>query len=55
MKTGKITKKFQLTLPKEFIEELGLEGGQAVLYELKDGKIIITPLVPLKLSKKKGG
>lgn len=46
MKTGKITRRFQLTLPKEIVKSLHLEEGDSVWYELKDGKIIVTPLVP---------
>lgn len=55
MKTGKITSRYQLSLPLEFVKKLGLEAGQAVQFELKARGILVTPLVPLtKVRKSKG-
>ena len=33
----------RLQIPKEYLEELGLKGGDKVRVELEDGRVIITP------------
>ena len=38
---GKVTSKGQVTIPKEIREVLGVSGGDKILFEKKDGNILI--------------
>lgn len=44
--TGKITRRFQITIPESIVKQLGLQVGDSVLFEERNGKIIVSPLVP---------
>lgn len=44
--TGKITRRFQITIPESIVKQLGLQVGDSVLFEEQKGKIIVSPLVP---------
>jgi len=43
MMTVKVGTRRQVTIPKAILEELGLEPGDHLEVELKDGRIILTP------------
>jgi bifunctional DNA-binding transcriptional regulator/antitoxin component of YhaV-PrlF toxin-antitoxin module len=43
--TSKLSSKNQLTLPVDIVRASGLETGAAVRFEIKDGLIVITPLI----------
>lgn len=38
---GKITSKGQITIPKDIRDALGVSGGGKILFEKKDGEVII--------------
>ena len=38
---GKITSKGQITIPKDIRDALGISGGDRILFEKKDGEVII--------------
>lgn len=46
MVTSRLSSKGQVTLPKEIREKVGLEPGNLVAYEVKDGVIVLRPLQP---------
>ena len=41
----KITRKYQITIPKEIREKLNLRVGDLLKVELEDGKIVLRPLI----------
>ena len=43
--TSRLSSKNQLTLPVDIVREFGLETGVEVSFEIKDGLILIKPLV----------
>ena len=45
MITAKVTSKGQVTIPKEVREKLGVQPGEAVGFEEKDGVLVITKAV----------
>ncbi len=54
---SKITRAYQITLPKEIREKLGLEIGDRVIVELENNKIVLIPkkvkkIKTVKLGKK---
>ncbi len=42
----KVTRKYQVTLPKEVREELGIRIGDFLRIRVEDGKVILEPVVP---------
>ena len=38
---GKVTSKGQITIPKEVRDILGVSGGDKILFEKKDGEVVI--------------
>ena len=42
----KVTRKYQVTLPKEIREALGIRIGDLLRVRVEDEKIILEPLVP---------
>jgi AbrB family looped-hinge helix DNA binding protein len=44
MKPGKLTIKHQVTIPRDVRRALGLKAGDQVMFEVEDGKAIITKL-----------
>ncbi len=42
MTTRKVTRNNQITIPKKYREELGIEVGDLIEIEKDDGKIVIT-------------
>lgn len=42
----KVTRKHQVTLPKEVREKLGIRIGDLLRVKVKDGKVILEPVVP---------
>jgi len=41
----KITRKYQITIPKKIREKLNLRVGDLLKVELEDGKIVLRPLI----------
>ena len=46
MQTSKLSSKGQVTIPREIRENVGLEPGHLVAYEVKDGVIILKRVEP---------
>ena len=42
----KVTRKYQITLPKEVREKLGIRIGDFLRVKVEDGKVILEPIVP---------
>lgn len=45
-KSVQLGEKFQITIPKDIVDELGLQEGDQLECQLEDGKIMITPSIP---------
>ncbi len=43
MATGTLTSKGQTTIPKDIRDGLGLKTGDQLMFEIEDGKIVVTP------------
>jgi len=48
MKEVVVTRKYQITIPKEIREKLKIEIGDKLLVSLEDDKIIIRPIKAIK-------
>jgi antitoxin PrlF len=46
MKTSRLSNKGQVTLPIEVWQAIGLEPGDLVAYEVKDGVVVLQRVVP---------
>ncbi len=46
MMTAKVTSKGQVTLPKKVREKLGVQPGESVGFEEKEGMLVITKVLP---------
>ncbi len=44
----KVTRKYQVTLPKEVREKLGIRIGDSLRVRVDDGRIILEPVIPRK-------
>ena len=44
MKTSRLTKKYQITLPVEVRKQLGLKAGDLVVIALEGGRAVLTPI-----------
>ena len=42
----KVTRKYQITLPKEVREKLGIRIGDFLKVRIEDGKVVLEPIVP---------
>ncbi len=42
----KVTRKYQVTLPKEVRERLGIRIGDSLRVKVEDGKVVLEPVVP---------
>ena len=42
----KVTRKYQITLPKEVREKLGIRIGDFLKVRIEDGKVVLEPMVP---------
>ena len=42
----KVTRKYQITLPKEVREKLGIRIGDFLKVKIEDGKVVLEPMVP---------
>ena len=42
----KVTRKYQVTLPKEVRERLGIRVGDSLRVKVEDGKVVLEPVVP---------
>ena len=40
---GKVGTRFTIVIPKKFREKIHLKEGEAIIFRLKDGKIVIEP------------
>ncbi len=45
MKIVKVTRKYQITIPKEIREKLGIRVGDKVIVKISGNKIIIKPVI----------
>ena len=45
MITAKVTSKGQVTIPKKVREQLGVQPGEAIGFEEKDGVLVVTKVV----------
>ena len=43
MSRSKLTSKGQITLPKDIREHLGVEAGDRLTFEIRDGVVIVEP------------
>ena len=43
---AKVTSKGQITIPKKVREKLGVQPGEAVGFEEKDGALVVTKVLP---------
>ncbi|MBI4208452.1 MAG: AbrB/MazE/SpoVT family DNA-binding domain-containing protein [Deltaproteobacteria bacterium] len=50
MKTSRLSQKSQVTIPKEVREVLGLEPGDVIVYELKNGVATLHRAGPLDIA-----
>jgi AbrB family looped-hinge helix DNA binding protein len=46
MQTSRLSSKGQITIPREIREKVGLMPGQLVVYEVKDGVILVKRVEP---------
>jgi antitoxin PrlF len=46
MQTSKLSSKGQITIPREIREKLGIEPGQLIAYEIRDGEVILKRVEP---------
>ncbi len=44
MKAGKLTVKHQVTIPRDVRRALGLKAGDQVIFEIEDGRAVVTKL-----------
>ena len=44
---SKLTQKYQATIPKEVRQALGLQKGDAVLFEIGDADVVLKRVTPL--------
>ena len=42
----KVTRKYQITLPKEVREKLGIRIGDFLKVRIEDGKVVLEPMLP---------
>lgn len=47
MSRTKLTTKYQATIPKEVREALGIKAGDIVIFEIKEGKVLLKKGLPL--------
>ncbi len=50
MKTSKLSSQGQVTVPKAIREELALQPGDLVAYEVVDGKVVLSRVDPFDAS-----
>lgn len=50
MKSGRLTSRHQITVPKDVREALGLKAGDHVRFELRDGEAVIAREKPVRAS-----
>jgi antitoxin PrlF len=46
MQTSKLSSKGQITIPREIREKLGIEPGQLIAYEIREGEVILKRVEP---------
>lgn len=46
---SKVTSKFQTTIPQTIRDAMGISKGDAVVFEVEDGRVFIKKLQPLDL------
>ncbi len=47
-RTVKVTRKYQVTIPRDVREKLGIRVGDRILVEIEGNKIVLRPLVVRK-------
>ncbi len=48
MEIVKVTRRYQVTLPKNIREELGIQIGDFLRVKVENGRIVLEPLIPRK-------
>ncbi|RLE65192.1 MAG: AbrB family transcriptional regulator [Thermoprotei archaeon] len=48
MNIVKVTRRYQVTLPKKIREELGIRIGDFLKVKIENGRIILEPLIPYR-------
>ncbi len=48
MKAGKLTVKHQVTIPRDVRRALDLKAGDRVVFEIEDGRAVVTKLDPVE-------
>ena len=48
MKTVRVSRKYQITIPKEIREKIGIKIGDRLLVRLEDKRIIFEPIIEKK-------
>ena len=46
MELVKVTRKYQVTIPKSVREELGIRVGDSLIVRVEGGRIVLEPLIP---------
>ncbi len=49
MAASKLTSKYQATIPEEIRDFLGLDKGDQVAFEIKNGKVVLRRITPMDL------
>jgi antitoxin PrlF len=49
MKPSRITSKYQTTIPTSIREHLGIKQGDAVIFDIQNGQVIVRKAAPLDL------
>jgi antitoxin PrlF len=49
MKPSRLTSKYQTTIPAPIREHLGLHQGDAVIFDIQNGQVIVRKAAPLDL------
>jgi AbrB family looped-hinge helix DNA binding protein len=49
MKPSRLTSKYQTTIPGPVRQQLGLKQGDAIIFEIQDGQVILRKAFPLDL------
>lgn len=50
MHTSRLSPKGQVTIPKEVREQIGLQPGDTVVYEVRNGHLTMTRMEPLDVA-----
>jgi len=50
MKTVTVSSKGQIAIPKDVMASLHIEGGNKMLFEVRDGKIVLEPVISVPRS-----